>query len=435
MKPKFSERGQALVIIALAAIGLFAITGLAIDGSAKYSDRRHAQNAADNAALAGALALTNEKTDWKLDALDRAADNGYVDSVNEVKVYRCDEDDATCGDYYAGSPNYVQVIITSHVSTYFARVIGIQETVNTVSAVTYWSKKGPTYGADTLKSLKNNGCIGNGNLNLGGNGTISLTGGGGIFVNNTDPSCGIEQTGCPTIDIDGAVSSVGSTNINLGSSSTTCTADNDIPDPADYAYNSEPFQFPPDMPAEPDECVSPVGQWTNSGGVSYLQPGHYNEFPPKDTHAQPRYDTIVLLPGTYCVDDTIKLATDAVTISGVGVTLFITEGHKFSFEGGTINLTAPTVGDFPNYVIIVDSDFSGSPLDCKIDGNSANSFEGTIFAPYCDVILNGSTTSGDITYNTQIVAYTISITGDANVHFNYNPDDVAQSAPKVGIMR
>src|SRR3569832_1509811 len=96
------ERGQAFIMIALAAIGLFGMAGLAIDGSAKYSDRRHAQNAADNAALAGALALTNDNTstildddgnvigiEWNLDALYRAADNGFEDSVNEVKVYRC----------------------------------------------------------------------------------------------------------------------------------------------------------------------------------------------------------------------------------------------------------------------------------------------------------------------------------------------------------
>src|ERR1044071_3739143 len=51
-----TERGQALILIAFAAIGLFAIAGLAIDGTAKYSDRRHAQNAADTAALAGAFA-------------------------------------------------------------------------------------------------------------------------------------------------------------------------------------------------------------------------------------------------------------------------------------------------------------------------------------------------------------------------------------------
>jgi Flp pilus assembly protein TadG len=58
----FTQRGQALILIALAGIALFGIAGLAIDGSAKFSDRRHAQNAADTAALAGALALARGET-------------------------------------------------------------------------------------------------------------------------------------------------------------------------------------------------------------------------------------------------------------------------------------------------------------------------------------------------------------------------------------
>ena len=59
MKPKlFVERGQALILIALAAVGLFGMTGLAIDGGMVFSDRRNAQNAADTAALAGALGCT-----------------------------------------------------------------------------------------------------------------------------------------------------------------------------------------------------------------------------------------------------------------------------------------------------------------------------------------------------------------------------------------
>lgn len=61
MKPKIlRERGQALILIAFGALALFAITGLAIDGSAKMSDRRHAQNAADTAAIAGALKMAQE---------------------------------------------------------------------------------------------------------------------------------------------------------------------------------------------------------------------------------------------------------------------------------------------------------------------------------------------------------------------------------------
>lgn len=61
------ERGQALILIALAMVGLVGIVGLAIDGSAKFSDQRHAQNAADTAAIAAALA--------KVDALKAGAAN------------------------------------------------------------------------------------------------------------------------------------------------------------------------------------------------------------------------------------------------------------------------------------------------------------------------------------------------------------------------
>ena len=48
--------GQAIVLIALALVAMVAFAGLAIDGGMVYSDRRHAQNAAD----AGSVQL-----DWK----------------------------------------------------------------------------------------------------------------------------------------------------------------------------------------------------------------------------------------------------------------------------------------------------------------------------------------------------------------------------------
>jgi hypothetical protein len=48
-----SERGQTLVIVAVAMVGLLALAGLAIDGGNLFMQRRQAQNAADAAALAG----------------------------------------------------------------------------------------------------------------------------------------------------------------------------------------------------------------------------------------------------------------------------------------------------------------------------------------------------------------------------------------------
>src|SRR5690349_14560465 len=82
---KASEKGQALIIITLAAIGLFAFAALAIDGSMAFSNKRHAQNAADTSALAGALAYARDgKTDnIETAALARAQSNGYQNVVGD----------------------------------------------------------------------------------------------------------------------------------------------------------------------------------------------------------------------------------------------------------------------------------------------------------------------------------------------------------------
>ena len=88
MKINSSEKGQALIIITFAAIALFGFAALAIDGSMVFSDKRHAQNAADTAALDAALSKTRGGS-WTQEGLDRASSNGYNDNgtSNDVEVY------------------------------------------------------------------------------------------------------------------------------------------------------------------------------------------------------------------------------------------------------------------------------------------------------------------------------------------------------------
>src|SRR6185503_13740171 len=91
MKPRSHERGQALVIIALAVVGLFGFSALAIDGSRVFSDRRNAQNAADTSALSAALAKIR-KEPFVPAAEDRAQSNGYVtDADSKVEVNLCND--------------------------------------------------------------------------------------------------------------------------------------------------------------------------------------------------------------------------------------------------------------------------------------------------------------------------------------------------------
>src|SRR5574337_792710 len=87
------ESGQAIVLIVMAMVGLVGLTALAVDGGNAYSDRRHAQNAADTAALAGALAQIRQYN--IADAAKHSADlNGYnndhvTNDVEEIGRASC----------------------------------------------------------------------------------------------------------------------------------------------------------------------------------------------------------------------------------------------------------------------------------------------------------------------------------------------------------
>lgn len=102
-----NERGQAIVLAALAMIGLLAFLALALDGGNTLTERRRAQNAADAGALAGAQKLWLQRVDGNefetpvLQAINTAAEaNGIEDTdgalgnhINaNVKAFYTDRD-------------------------------------------------------------------------------------------------------------------------------------------------------------------------------------------------------------------------------------------------------------------------------------------------------------------------------------------------------
>jgi len=453
----FHERGQALIMIALSAVVIFGFAALAIDGSLKFSDRRHAQNAADAAALAGALALVNDETgvtcgtlpEWKCKALLRAEDNGYDDFANnEVWVFKCNEAvndrggaPLDCGPY-EGDPDHISVVIRSHLNTSFARVLGYNQMHNLVQATTYWNKRGPLYDGNLIIALKPTPCTGsgaNGNIALGtsgGSGSDAeiILNGGGAFLNSGGSGCGMEIMGCPTITInDGTLASAGNGNINTDVGSQTCQDKLTLPSPT---YSQEPYKFTPDMPDAPDACgYAPMPYTSNAATqTTTLYQGYYSEFPPKGSKKSPVYDKVVLSPGIYCLDTDLSL-TNGKTLTGTDVLIYLKTGNEFNIQGGTLNLSGreDENGKYKGYVMIVNTNFSGSAPNCIVNGNADATFTGTIFAPYCDIAIDGGGKTSSLT--AQIIGYTVKITGSQTVNLNYNPDKSAESDPKVGLMR
>lgn len=406
MKPNFfsTERGQALIIISLAAIGLFAIVGLAVDGSAKFSDRRHAQNAADTAVLAGGLAKVNGDSQWKLVALDRALSNGYNNNLlsNTVSVYSCNENGSDCGPY-AGNADYIRVVVDSYVNTYFAKIVGINQTHNTVeslamSKTTYVG--GPLYAGNSVWSTKSSGsCNGTNKKSLytGGSGELQLYG-GGMGSAMTDGSC-IDFSGGNTQfhkedpycgDLTSAATSIPSANLKSLHD----------PDKCMHIVLDANFDEPPD-----DLGIICSGNATKSG--SSMTPGNYSgSFPPSGV--------TTLQSGTYCISGDFTLNNNQ-KLTGTGVTIVMNSG-KIKWNGGSeAKLTAPTSGDNSGLLIYYPPSNS-SELD--INGSSNVTLTGTVLAQNAPCFFAGS---GQIQKATlQFICYTWQGGGNSDVQIIYN---------------
>ena len=107
-----NERGQMVVIVALALTTLIAMAGLVIDGGMALSNRRQVQNAADSAALAGTRVLGLDLKWRAVNAGNPAApaapfadvDAAVCDAINNALAYNTNSAQTISAiDCYAGS--------------------------------------------------------------------------------------------------------------------------------------------------------------------------------------------------------------------------------------------------------------------------------------------------------------------------------------------
>jgi Flp pilus assembly protein TadG len=150
-----NERGQVLVIVALAFVVLLLFAGLAIDGGALHFSRRRMQNAADAAALAGARVLSDaicesedgsDPADAQVAAAvwDYAERNGVTSQTNLEAHYVRFEASNTVVEFdppviVGGGtiPNGASgVIVTTTVTqtTFFMTIVGQDETLASADA-------------------------------------------------------------------------------------------------------------------------------------------------------------------------------------------------------------------------------------------------------------------------------------------------------------
>ena len=207
-----TENGQALVLILLAITAIFGFAALAVDMGRLYSERRRAQNAADAAALAAAVAISRQQNYWNA-GMNQAALNGFDNNeeTNWVLVTNPPESGPYGPD--SGLPEstrqeYIQVIITQHVDPIFAQFIYMGNEAVTVEAVSHTNTIRPGYVGNAVHALSTDddalemkGTVGvrieNGNLVSNGGGTKNGKS-GKVRVEDADINISSEYrcTGC-----------------------------------------------------------------------------------------------------------------------------------------------------------------------------------------------------------------------------------------------
>jgi hypothetical protein len=427
LRDAFSQRGQVLIIFVFAVIGLVAMTGLAIDGGNIYSDRRHAQNAADTASLAAAVVKINQEKDGALGctdlttpttcgalvqnaALNMARTNGYnsdiVHDTVEVHIPPTDGPYSNCADSTFNCQDYVQVIISTNVDTWFAKVLGVRQLHNRVEAVAlarYAASFTPYEGMSLVELGRGRGACPS-DFNVGGSGTVTLNG-GGIYVNSSNPACAYKQTSCKTSLVltgGASIQVFGGYDLNGCASPTILKAPSQMPWPPN-----------PLIDGEPDECKT-TGTFSSVGGVTTYQPGNYysyNSFPVNN-------ETSVLTPGVYCINRTLQNNRD---LTGDGVFIYIRPAANTSvnISGGTVVLKAPTSGKYAGFLIYQDWVVGTSTTQsCGIQGNSGSQYTGLIFVPYCQMTISG--TSDPTGFSAQVIAFQLSLTGTNTLNFTYD---------------
>jgi len=433
-----SEKGQAIVLIAFAIIGILGLVALAMDGGQAFADRRQAQNAVDSAAYASALAWLNgavDEDDYQAAGIALLTGNGYIETNTTTRSVTGIANNADCPTGTTG------MVFTANMRTivkmWFAQIIGVGEVNNTVTAVSRVCKappvRTPYYPNDAVSATGFYPPACNGasdkTLLVTGNAAVNIYG-GGMYSSSSDPDC-------VKITLSGGTGGV-QLHPSPGSSPPVCAPLSMASDSGatlsglSYVdgctgptqYNQAPPPPPEDI--APNPCSRFTGTTTASGSTA--TPGIYEgDFPPGSVTN--------LDPGLYCLKDNFKMAGGS--LSGDGVTFVLLESGAHwtgsmtvdlkaaTYEDTPANQAATAAGAIPGLLIYSpianpsNPDISSSKGGIALEGGGSVELQGTILAVATDCRYAGNT--GIPQNKMQWICNTWQATGDAPISIVYDP--------------
>lgn len=396
MKNNKTERGQVLILLAAGMVGLIGLLALALDGGQGFADRRHAQNAADNAAYAaayswietaksqGATAASNGSA-WQTAGMNIIQQNGYTNAnTTHTSVTLAPAPSGICPENSQGV--YITTRIDSVVNTWFAPIVGVRELNNSVSAksqacLTYTTK---LFNGQAVVSLGQSGTT----MTFAGS-TKVIVDGSGLFINSSS-TCALDRNGTGN----GEVTVPGVTIVG------------------GQCSNSKPIN-----------SATPIQQGQLSKQYKDI-PGYLSAMPnPTDfcTSIQSSSLQGALDPGIYCVYGNWTGNND---LFGGEVTLIFMDGYVRWTGNGRLSLSAPSGGPFKGIAIYMP--LSNENAEFKMNGTRDYCIRGTVLVPGGEMDLRG--TSGTLAASNcggygivgQVIGEVVEAGGTADVTIQYN---------------
>jgi len=397
---KISERGQAMILIVFSIIGLLGMSALAIDGGNAYIDRRKAETAASAAALTASITRI-EGGNWRAAALATAKANGYDNNgvTNTVEL-----NTPPLNGPYVGNSEYIEVIITSRINTYFGPVIGIPQVTSTVQAVSQSkpAEYGQMFEGYALVSLApHSDCDYKRSFWIHGESTINLEG-GGLFVNSDNPKCAFIQFGSGSVRFrdDSPFTVVGGAQVQKPQLIT----------PFPMQTGAPPIPYPPAFQMPKLGCGSKMAEVDELSGTMTAGNWDDGDFPPDGVHS--------LDSGIYCINGDFIL-DDGEKLSGSSVVLIIENGKVKISGHAEVDLGAPMSGHAQGLLMYM-------PIKNKnvmvLNGNGDSKFTGTILAPGADIRINGLDSTFGAAYHSQIIGYYIEVDGNSDIYIKYKDE-------------
>ncbi len=406
--------GQSLVIFALLLVALAGIAGLALDGGNLLMIRRQGQNAADQASLAAAFAMSRfnlgEEPLHRLcslahaqlttKALAQAADYGYQNDTHDDWVtVNCPATQGT----YAGQPAQVEVILRAQTPTALIHLVydGVAE--YTVRAVARGLPLRNIAQGYAIFGTDPDDCD---TIWFHGNSDTFVVD-GNIFSNSTandPPSCSsgrLSGTGDVTLsagrhfELAGDYRDSGSGNMNGG------------------VLENQDQQTLPTVPAPDCSGLPDYGIYKlNAGNTDTIPPGRYRSI------ISMAGANLTFEPGLYCVYGANGLQSNGGTLTGDGVTFYLTSGPIEIQGNPLVNLNAPTGGDWAGMLFYLSP---SNPNGVILTGTADTLYTGTVFAPNAPISMSGDT--GTVGFHTQVIGRTVEVGGNATLSVQYDRDD------------